>query len=102
MCEIKKNKNKNKNKKKIIAQSLSSLAGGSGEGRMKKVFRCMQQGAEIQLDSYFAIKKYNILFYQRHNVNREFPRTSFMATYCIGTQGDLLTFMIYSSTFGCT
>ena len=47
---------------------------------MKKVFRCMRQGAEIQLDSYFAIKKYNILFYQRHNANREFPRTSFMAT----------------------
>ena len=40
----------------IIAQSLSILAGGSGEGRMKKVFRCMRQGAEIQLDSYFAIK----------------------------------------------
>ena len=40
----------------------------------------MRQGAEIQLDSCFAIKKYNILFYQRHNANREFPRTSFMAT----------------------
>ena len=38
----------------------------------------MRQGAEIQLDSYFAIKKY-ILFYPRHNANREFPRTSFMA-----------------------
>ena len=64
----------------IIALSLSSLAGGSGEGEMKKVYPCMHQGAEILLDSYFAIKKYNILFYQRHIANREFPRTSFMAT----------------------
>ena len=40
----------------------------------------MRQGAEIHLDIYFAIKTYNILFYQRHNANREFPRTRFMAT----------------------
>ena len=31
----------------IIALSLSSLAGGSGEGEMKKVYPCMRQGAEI-------------------------------------------------------